>query len=144
MHCVVVILHLFIPPLVNPWPPAADAFLLQAAYIRVPAMARLAAREAGCGWREGLHAASHAMLNCVPLHLLCDATDMGTECDNPYDSRFRPERLLLYDKHPGGIGLAAQARAFAAAARWGGAPWAVCMRRERVKQGSAATERTLS
>ena len=83
----------------------------QAAYIRVPAMARMAVRQAGLGWREGLHAASHAMLNCVPLHLLCDATDMGTECDNPYDSRFRPERLLLYDKHPGGIGLASQARA---------------------------------
>ena len=83
---------------------------MQAAYIRVPAMARQAVREAGYGWREGLHAASHAMLNCVPLHLMCDAADMGTECDNPYDSRFRPERLLLYDKHPGGIGLAAQVR----------------------------------
>lgn len=30
------------------------------------------------------------------------------QCDNPYDTRFRPERLLLYDKHPGGIGLVAQ------------------------------------
>ncbi|KAK9795209.1 hypothetical protein WJX73_000198 [Symbiochloris irregularis] len=81
----------------------------QAAYVRVPATARLRVREANCGWRDGLHAASHAMLNCVPLHLLCDSGDMGTECDNPYDSRFRPERLLLYDKHPGGIGLASQA-----------------------------------
>ncbi len=35
---------------------------------------------------------------------------MGTECDNPYDTRFRPERLLVFDKHPGGIGLAQQAR----------------------------------
>lgn len=30
------------------------------------------------------------------------------QCDNPYDTRWRPERLLLYDKHPGGIGLVAQ------------------------------------
>lgn len=30
------------------------------------------------------------------------------QCDNPYDARYRPERLLLFDRHPGGIGLAAQ------------------------------------
>lgn len=82
--------------------------MLQAVYIRVPASARLAVRAAKLGWRDGLHAASHAVLNCIPLHLLCEAGDMDTECDNPYDSRFRPERILLYDKHPGGIGLAAQ------------------------------------
>jgi Domain of unknown function (DUF1998) len=38
----------------------------------------------------------------------CAAGDMQTECDNPYDSRYRPERLLVYDTHPGGIGLAGQ------------------------------------
>ena len=48
------------------------------------------------------------MLNVIPLFMLCGATDMGAECDNPYDTRYRPERLLVYDKHPGGIGLAAQ------------------------------------
>lgn len=36
-----------------------------------------------------------------------------SQCDNPYDTRFRPERLLLFDKHPGGIGLVAQVRAVA-------------------------------
>lgn len=95
-----------------------DSPWVQATYIRVPPKARLAVRSAGLGWRDGLHAASHALLNCVPLHLLCEATDMGTECDNPYDSRLRPERLLLYDKHPGGIGLAAQVRDCAGDA-WG-------------------------
>lgn len=30
------------------------------------------------------------------------------QCDNPYDTRYRPERLLVFDKHPGGIGLAEQ------------------------------------
>lgn len=59
---------------------------------------------------DGLHAASHALLNVVPLYMMCNATDMAAECDNPYDTRFRPERLLLYDKHPGGIGIAAQVR----------------------------------
>lgn len=47
--------------------------------------------------------------NVLPLLLVCNIGDVGAECDNPYDTRFRPERLLLYDKHPGGIGLAAQA-----------------------------------
>ena len=65
----------------------------------------------------------------MPLHLLCEATDMGTECDNPYDSRFRPERLLLYDKHPGGIGLAAQVGACRNCAcmpgQMGGGAWAL-------------------
>jgi hypothetical protein len=42
-------------------------------------------------------AAAAACPPCVPC-----------QCDNPYDTRFRPERLLLYDKHPGGIGLVAQ------------------------------------
>ena len=59
-------------------------------------------------FREGLHAASHALINVVPLFLLCNSSDLGAECDNPYDTRFRPERLLIFDKHPGGIGLARQ------------------------------------
>ncbi|KAK9816796.1 hypothetical protein WJX72_005198 [[Myrmecia] bisecta] len=81
----------------------------QAAYIRVPASARQRVQQAGLPFRDGLHAASHALLNVLPLYMMCNPHDMGTECDNPYDTRFRPERLLLYDKHPGGIGLAAQA-----------------------------------
>ena len=83
---------------------------LQAAYIRVPQSARRAMAERQLPFREGLHAASHALINVVPLFLLCNSTDLGAECDNPYDTRFRPERLLLFDKHPGGIGLARQVR----------------------------------
>jgi len=76
--------------------------------MRLPPSARRACDAAGIPFREAVHAAGHALLNVVPLHLVCNTTDLGTECDNPYDTRFRPERLLLYDKHPGGIGLAAQ------------------------------------
>lgn len=83
---------------------------MEAAYLRVPFKVREAVRAAGLPWRDGLHAASHAILNVTPLHMLCGSTDMGTQCDNPYDTRFRPERLLIYDKHPGGIGLARKAR----------------------------------
>ena len=83
---------------------------VQAAYIRVPHGARGALAAQGLPFRDGLHAASHALVNVLPLFLMCNAADLGTECDNPYDTRFRPERLLVYDKHPGGIGLAKQAR----------------------------------
>ena len=79
--------------------------------MRVPASARAALRERKLPFRDGLHAASHALLNVLPLRLMCGTLDMGTECDNPYDTRFRPERLLVFDKHPGGIGLAGQAHA---------------------------------
>lgn len=76
----------------------------------MPRAARQRVKDAGLPFRDGLHAASHALLNVVPLYMMCNATDMAAECDNPYDTRFRPERLLLYDKHPGGIGIAAQVR----------------------------------
>ena len=57
-------------------------------------------------YREGVHAAMHAMLNVLPLHVICGEGDVGAECDNPYSARFRPDRLLLFDRCPGGIGLA--------------------------------------
>ncbi|KAG6535035.1 hypothetical protein ZIOFF_008953 [Zingiber officinale] len=60
-------------------------------------------------FRPGLHAASHALLNVVPFHLnqyiMCNATDLATECVNPHEKRAFSERLLLYDRHPGGIGI---------------------------------------
>lgn len=59
-------------------------------------------------YREGLHAAGHAMVNVLPLFMSCNPADMRAECDNPYATRFRPERLLMYDSHPGGLGLAAE------------------------------------
>ena len=96
----------------------ATALALQAAYIRVPQSARREMAERRLPFREGLHAASHALINVIPLFLLCNATDLGSECDNPYDTRFRPERLLVYDKHPGGIGLAKQVWRNGAPAQW--------------------------
>jgi DEAD/DEAH box helicase domain-containing protein len=115
----------------------------EAAYMRLPPSARGVVEAAGLPFRAGVHAAAHALLNVLPLLLMCNAGDVGTgapqaggaraaslafwgwcprvshrpaltvhvplraECDNPYDTRYKPERLLLYDKHPGGIGLAA-------------------------------------
>jgi DEAD/DEAH box helicase domain-containing protein len=75
---------------------------------RVPPSARRACQAAGLPYRDGVHAASHAVLNVLPLFMMCNVGDMRAECDNPYDTRYRPERVLIYDTHPGGIGLASQ------------------------------------
>jgi DEAD/DEAH box helicase domain-containing protein len=75
---------------------------------RVPVAARLACQAAELPYRDGLHAASHAVLNVLPLHIACNSADMQAECDNPYSTRYRPERILMFDAHPGGIGLCTQ------------------------------------
>ncbi|CAI5989376.1 unnamed protein product [Closterium sp. NIES-65] len=80
----------------------------QAVWVGVAGGTKAAVEAAGSDYRASLHAAAHALANMVPLFLSCMASDMGVECASPYDSRFFPQRLLLYDKHPGGIGLAVQ------------------------------------
>jgi DEAD/DEAH box helicase domain-containing protein len=39
---------------------------------------------------------------------MCSTSDLGTECANPHETRGIPHRILLYDRHPGGIGIASQ------------------------------------
>ncbi|KAG7666576.1 hypothetical protein KSW81_000350 [Nannochloris sp. 'desiccata'] len=79
----------------------------EAAYLRLPPTARRRVEAAGLPFRDGVHAAAHAVLNALPLFIMTNPEDVGTECDNPYDTRYKPERILIYDKHPGGgIGLA--------------------------------------
>lgn len=82
----------------------------QAAWIRVPHTIREVVENKGIPFRAGLHAASHALLNIMPLYILCNVSDLGTECANPHDTRYFPERLLIFDRHPGGIGISAQAQ----------------------------------
>lgn len=53
----------------------------------MPPSARNECQELGLSFREGIHAASHAVLNVLPLHIMCSPIDMATECDNPYDTR---------------------------------------------------------
>ena len=75
---------------------------------RVPVAARRMCEAAGLPYRDGMHAAGHALLNVLPLFMMANPSDMRAECDNPYSTRYRPERILIYDAHPGGIGLAAK------------------------------------
>ncbi|KAJ7298096.1 hypothetical protein O6H91_Y016800 [Diphasiastrum complanatum] len=89
-------------------PPAS--YESQAAWIRVPHEIRQNLQNQGLPFRAGLHAASHALLNVMPLYIMCTSSDLGTECANPQDTRYYPERLLVFDRHAGGFGIAAQAR----------------------------------
>ncbi|KAH9329442.1 hypothetical protein KI387_001550, partial [Taxus chinensis] len=82
----------------------------QAVWIRVPHQIRTDIEKKNLSFRAGLHAASHALLNIMPLYIMCNPSDLGTECANPHDSRYFPERLLLFDRHCGSIGIAPQAR----------------------------------
>ncbi|XP_062187156.1 uncharacterized protein LOC133890681 isoform X1 [Phragmites australis] len=86
------------------------SFDSQAVWIRIPHLVKITVEERKLQFRGGSHAASHALLNIVPLHMMCSASDLGTECANPHETRGVPDRILLYDRHPGGIGIASQAQ----------------------------------
>lgn len=80
----------------------------QAVWIRVAQSVKTAIEIKGYSFRGGLHAACHALLNVVPLYIICNSSDISSECPNPHDTRYVPERILLYDPHPGGTGISAQ------------------------------------
>ncbi|XP_039057043.1 uncharacterized ATP-dependent helicase YprA isoform X2 [Hibiscus syriacus] len=79
----------------------------QAVWISVPHSLKVVV-EKKYSFRAGLHAACHAVLHVVPLYMRCNLSDLAPECPNPYDNRFFPERILLYDQHPGGTGVSKQ------------------------------------
>ncbi|KAK9090845.1 hypothetical protein Sjap_024022 [Stephania japonica] len=81
-----------------------------AVWIRVPQPMKTAVENQKLSFRAGLHAASHAVLQVVPLFIQCNSSDLASECANPHDKRYFPERILLYDRHPGGSGISAQAQ----------------------------------
>ncbi|PWA72067.1 nucleic acid binding,ATP-dependent helicase [Artemisia annua] len=48
------------------------------------------------------------------LYIICNSSDLASECVNPHDTRYLPERILLYDSHPGGTNISAQVNLTAA------------------------------
>lgn len=83
-----------------------------ATWVRVPDTARALceARTPALEFRAGLHAANHALLAALPLYIMAASGDVAAECVNKLETRYKPSRLLLYDKHPGGVGVCAQIR----------------------------------
>ena len=59
--------------------------------------------------RGGLHAASHALINVLPLFARISANDALTTCDYPAARRYRPRYILIGDRCKGGNGLSLQA-----------------------------------
>ncbi|CAG9467695.1 unnamed protein product [Pedinophyceae sp. YPF-701] len=86
-----------------------SSFDTLATYIRVPHEVRKQLTALGFPFSDSLHAAAHATLAALPLLVTCSPTDMGAECGDFSDRHYRPERLLLFDKNQGGVGLARQA-----------------------------------
>ncbi|KFK25179.1 hypothetical protein AALP_AA8G076800 [Arabis alpina] len=84
----------------------------QAVWIQVPNSVKLALEQQNIEFRSGLHAACHALLHVVPLYVRCNYSDLAPECPNPQEQGYFPSRILLYDRHPGGTGIAAQIRPF--------------------------------
>ncbi|KAK9105190.1 hypothetical protein Scep_022034 [Stephania cephalantha] len=66
-----------------------------AVWIRVPQPIKAAVENQKLSFRAGLHAASHAVLQVVPLFIQCNSSDLASECANPHDKRYFPERILL-------------------------------------------------
>ncbi|PQQ02746.1 putative ATP-dependent helicase YprA [Prunus yedoensis var. nudiflora] len=79
----------------------------QAVWVPVPQSVKEAVIMKGLDFRAGLHAASHVVLNVVPLRIICNLSDLAPECINLH-TRYYPERILLYDQHPGGSGVSVQ------------------------------------
>ncbi|KAL3575152.1 hypothetical protein D5086_023253, partial [Populus alba] len=84
----------------------------QAVWIPVPQSIKELVEEKQFSIRGGLRAASHALLNVVPLYLRCNSSDLAPECPNPHDSRYFPGRILVYDQHPGGTGVSMQTQPY--------------------------------
>ena len=81
----------------------------RAAWIRVPDAARRECEESGVDFRAGVHAATHAMINALPLFLMVNQSDVGAECDDPQRGHYKPTRILIFDRQPGGVGIAERA-----------------------------------
>ncbi|KAL1196754.1 ATP-dependent DNA helicase Q-like 3 [Cardamine amara subsp. amara] len=84
----------------------------QAVWIQVPVSVKSKVDETCFSFREGLHAACHALLHVVPLFVRCNYSDLAPECPNPQEKRYFPARILLYDHHPGGTGISTKIRPF--------------------------------
>lgn len=68
---------------VVPWPSAVTQLLLHALCAKV----HTAVEESGGDFLAGCHAVGHAIMAVLPLFVMCDRKDLGTECPSPYQSR---------------------------------------------------------
>lgn len=75
----------------------------------VPLPVKLYLDSHGMDFLGSVHGAAHAVIAALPSFVLCDRSDVGTECYQPLQRRARPMRMILFDRRPGGIGIASAA-----------------------------------
>ena len=94
------------------FPPRMTEFRTVGAWLRIPDAVVAEASET-VDLRAGVHAASHAVLNVLPLRVPCGENDVGCECFSAdlhsERARYKPLRFLVYDRHLGGVGITARA-----------------------------------
>lgn len=84
-----------------------SAYETFATYVIIPDQVRRQFIDSGFDFKASCHAASHAILNVLPLFLECDLVEVGTECT--ISTSLFINRLLIYDKRQGGTGVAVYA-----------------------------------
>lgn len=55
-----------------------------------------------------LHGAEHALITAIPVHVLCDRSDIGG-VSSPFHPDVGDAAIFIYDGVPGGVGLAEKA-----------------------------------
>jgi len=76
----------------------------EAVYWTVPPDDEVELRSLG-DFEGGIHAAEHAVISLLPLHLLCDRRDVGG-LSTPHHPHTGESTIFVYGGHPGGVGLA--------------------------------------
>jgi len=84
----------------------------RAFWVDVPPYVQMEVTRKGLDFKGGIHGAAHALAAVTPLRLLCDHhSDLATECPNIKENARRPSRLLIYERHKGGLGVSAMGSA---------------------------------
>ncbi|KAI9021909.1 hypothetical protein DFJ74DRAFT_104594 [Hyaloraphidium curvatum] len=79
-------------------------------WVDVPSTVQMVLRSMQIPIDFAVHAAAHAMMLVLPRRVnFGSGTDVRTECKFPFQTRFRPARVTLYDHHSNGAGVTLRA-----------------------------------
>ncbi|GAB5362793.1 hypothetical protein AAMO2058_000829100 [Amorphochlora amoebiformis] len=78
----------------------------KAFWVDIPPWIQVEVESKGYDFKGGIHGAAHTIAAITPLRLLCDShADLATDCPNIKETVRRPNRLLVYERHKGGLGV---------------------------------------
>jgi DEAD/DEAH box helicase domain-containing protein len=84
------------------------AFETKALWMKLPDRLQRALAERKVHFMGGLHAAEHASIAMLPLHVVCDRWDLGGISTPAHPQAPQPV-IFIYDGYPGGVGLTEKA-----------------------------------